>query len=546
MKKNVFDYKRNKFFASIFTQRFLEVEKTYYEIYRLIDSNLYLSEVEQKAVNQIQCGFKKFREQIIENCDYHIIEINKATRKKLAELVKFQLKNRDYVKYDDWLAKIDLSEEQIDILLKTVATFQITTGCSTFCKRCNEWALPGTRKHFTFDTVKILTEKLFKSGNKEFAYYGASDPLDWKYEDKNFSDIIDFMDRKGYKSEYGFLTKLPKGSATIACNLLQNNADMAVSITDKNRETAVTIENKTGKKFQVQHDDDNLLIPAGLDEDFSSIKSSITDNYGTEITPEGIFFTIPTFTSTLNLTGQCRIPVTSNTKFFLKKKVGRDGLAVEYFKPLQVVNFRGNTQKLNTLFDAQIENILLDNDSDDVTPPGIMNLHEYFKIFESNAVLSRKKLFRSVVKELRKKILYGKKISESKQLRLKHFKRQVLNYHDFSKLDSISKYKYSAFSFFLKAVSTYLKTHPAEREIILYLRKSDRKKYLKLVEGRTVDTLKEKKNIDTYQLFQALMFKILEDPDNEEVHKFIKKNPAVYDPETDRYIKLNLAADLHS
>ena len=51
------------------------------------------------------------------------------------------------------------------------------------------------------------------------------------------------------------------------------------------------------------------MIPAGLDEDFATVKSSVTDNYGIEFTPEAAWMVIPTFTSALNPTGQCRLPM---------------------------------------------------------------------------------------------------------------------------------------------------------------------------------------------------------------------------------------------
>ncbi len=531
--ENYFDQKRNEFLASIFGGNFTDTEIIYKEILNKICTAGELSEVDQKAVNQIQHAFRRFRREIRGNCDASMQNIYKRIRKKMAKVVREQTKNVEYVEYGAWFKKLGLTTEQFFIMLEAVATLQITIGCSNFCRRCNEWALPGVRKHFTFEAIKRLIKELFEAGNSEFALYCASDPLDWKHGDKTIVDILRFMSEHDYHPRFGLLTKIPKGSEIAIEAILNMDADFAVSITDSNRSRVERIERKSGKKLEVQHDFDELLIPTRLDEDFTSIKSSITDNYGCEITPEGAFLVVPTFTSVLNLTGQRRIPITKTQTTFLKKRVGRDALKVEYFKPLIVKDIMGREFPLTHLLDAQIENILLDNGSEQLTPPGIINMREYLKTYKPEAIKRRRSLLPSVAEGLKKEILdQGKYQQGSRQKQFDYFKRRVRDYLSFCKMSSVDRYRKNAFSFYLRSVSGYLKTHPVERELIRYLRREDKEKY-----KRDYNSLFDKNNIisellqdetiaDTFDLFQILIFQLIDDPNNEAVQKFINNNPA--------------------
>ena len=77
--------------------------------------------------------------------------------------------------------------------------------------------------------------------------------------------------------------------------------------------------------------------------------------------------------------------------------------------------------------------------------------------------------------------------------------------------------------------------HPVEREIILYLRKEDRVKYEKVRHnmlednGHTLDHLLEGSETDPFDLFQVLMFRLLDNPEDSFVQSFIENNPAVGD-----------------
>jgi len=518
--------------VAIYGWNFGNAERIYKDILDKIDTAVALSEVDLKAVNQIQHAFRTFRRQINGNLSGDIRRIYERIRKRLAKDTSEQVKNVKYIEHDAWYEKIGLTKEQSHIMLGTVSTLQITVGCSVFCRRCNEWALPGPRKHFSFDAVTRFIEELFDAGNSEFSLYCASDPLDWECGDKSIINILEFMAEHGYKARYGLLTKIPRGTEKKIETLVSMGSDIGISITNKNRLKVENIENAVGKKLEVQHDFDALLIPAGLDEDFASIKSSITDNYGTEIAPEGAFLVIPTFTSALNPTGQRRIPITADTDFFLKKRVGRDALPVEYFKPLKAIDLKGQEVTLDRLFEAQIENILLDNGSEELTPPGMMTMHEYFRTYEPGAVKRRKMLLPAVAKGLRKEILSQEKYKEnSRQKRYHHFKQRVRDYSESCRMQNVIRYKKNAFSYYLRSITGYLKTHPVERKMILHLRKKDRQKYEKdyhrVFSGndRSVDFLLEEAETDTFNVFQILMFMLMENPENKMIQTFISKYP---------------------
>lgn len=197
-------------------------------------------------------------------------------------------------------------------------TFQLSSGCSNYCRRCNEWALPGVRSHFSFNAITRILRHIANEENTEVSLYGASDPLDWVHGERDISDIIDMAKQEGI--DYSLLTKLPRGKKKLLKKLIQIDANLSVSMTNKNKNKILNFEQAIGHPISKQHDTDDLLIPAGLDEDFVSVKPSITDGYGCEITPEGAYIIIPTFTSALYPFGHAKIPVTKRSSFSLKKK----------------------------------------------------------------------------------------------------------------------------------------------------------------------------------------------------------------------------------
>jgi len=527
---------KNELLAAIYSKNFDKFKNLYKTLAIIIAEQDNFSEEEQKAINQIRSAISKFSKKNNFNCFDDFQNSKKLIQNKMSGFVRRQINKSEYVEPGSWSEKLGLSKKRYHIMLKTTAMVQMSVGCSNYCRRCNEWALPGPRKHFSFNAVKMIIEDLFDTGNKTFSLYGASDPLDWKHKNYDITDILAYMERHGYQPGFGLLTKIPRSTEKIAEKLLASGADIVVSINSINRKTVNIIEKRAGKKFAAQHDVEHLEISAGLDEDFSSIKPSITDYYGTEITPEGASLVIPAFTSALNPTGQRRIPVSSKTPFFLDKIIGRDALAIEYFKPLRAIDIKGNRITLQKLLDVQTENILLDNGDEQVTPPGMMNLNEYFRTFDADSVKQRKKMVSSVIKRLKGKMLKNCQGAESKQKNLICLKKQVSCYLDFCSMERIVKYKIATFSFYLNSIANYLKHHPAERDIVLFLRRKDRKCVKKY--SRDIESTLKQSDSNTFGIFQPLLFRLLDNPFDDMIHKFIDNNPAEYDPEIDRFVAI--------
>jgi hypothetical protein len=543
--QNGFETERRELLAALYTENVGNIENICQQITAKAIGQPCLTEADQKALNQILHSLKRFDSTIKAHCSTAASASIRRLRQKTVNIVRRQTRDVTYIEYAEWRSQTGLSDKQFKTLLKTVASLQLTVGCSNFCRRCNEWALPGVRKQFTFDAVTKLIERLFKAGNDEFVLYSASDPLDWYDDRKKITAILQFMAAKGYKPRYGLLTKAPRGAENVMQSLIRMDADMAVSITAQNRARIRKIENQAGRRLSVQHDSDQLLIPAGLDEDLATVKSSVTDNYGAEITPEGVFLIIPTFTSALNLTGQARIPIDKGTDFFLPLKTGRNALTIEYFKPLKAIDLEGRSFCFDTLLEPQIENILSDNSSDTITPPGMMNLHEYFSTYLPEIVMRRKKMIRPVIKKLRQEILHPQTANTAQRKRRNAlFKKRVNNYLEFCRMESVIRFKINALAFYLKAIVDYLQHHPNEREIIKHLRRNDKKQYEDKFsekfdnDGDSIEDFLMETDHQTYERFQFLVHRLIDNPSHNAILKFIEGNPVRYDSDKDKFVKL--------
>ncbi len=513
------------------------------DVLRRVAEKATLSEADQKAINQMLAAEKKFAEEIGPNRRPAFIRTRDRLKTALSKIARAQIRNIEYVEFDQWKKALGLSADGYQVMLRNVASCQVTVGCSNSCRRCNEWALAGVRKHFSFSAAQQIIRELFESGNNSFVLYCASDPLDYRCKDQTIGDLLTYMDDQGFKPEFGLLTKIPRGSEALAQKLLEEDADIAVSVTKKNKSKVTKIEQKTGKKFKAHHDVDELLIPAGLDEDFSTVKSSITDNYGTEITPEGAFMVIPTFTSALNPTGQRRIPITTGSDWFIKKRVGHAALPVEYFKPFSAQNGNGAEYVLERLLDPQVENILLDNGGQEPTPPGMMNLEEFFKTYDPEVILQRKRLAPVAIGNLRKNLLEAsnRRKQDRRELDLA-FERKERGYLDFCDIRKVRVFKKKAFSYLLESVAGYLKTHSAEREISRFLRREDVLALRNSPGGlerpgdNSIEALLDDPGIGTFDCFRYLLFILLDNPHDGMIRGFIEDNPSGYDPVTGRFV----------
>ncbi len=543
--KNDFESKRDELLAFIYRKDCNHIEAKYKEVLSRLKDMDELSEIDQKALHQIQHAVKNGSGILSSACKSSLQGIYQAIRKRLSNSASLQIKEPRYVSCDSWFRPLGITRDQLKVMLETVILIQLSVGCSNFCRRCNEWALPGARKHFTFDAVTKLIKETVETGNREFALYSASDPLDWKHGNRNITDIVEFMEKTETRCEYGFLTKVPRGSRQLVNKLLDMEADFAVSITGKNRKRIEAIEKSSRKRLTAHHDLDELLIASRLDEDFESIKSSITDNYGTEITPEGAFLIVPAYTSALNPTGQARIPVTGRSQFFLKRKAGRDALSVEYFKPLQAVDLDGKEFVLDKLLDPQIESILQEKDSEDATPPGMMSFKEFFQIFEPDAVLTRKKLIPAVVNELKEKMVSHSEIKpEDRNRHLAFFRKKVRSYVKFCRMGPVLEYKKNAISFYLRSIADYLRREPIKGEIVSHLRQKDRKMTERIARFQSgeaaidVEAFIEESGMETFDLMQVLISRLLDNCRDEGIQDFIAGRKAVYDSDHDRFVTL--------
>lgn len=532
-----FDRKRVELIAAFLSHTVSAAEKIYTDIYNQLENSEYLHENEQKALNQIQVFILKFKQTL--NSDT-ILRLNEKIRKSLSSRVRKETKTIYHIDFDSWQTKSLLNVKQLEILYRTTTTFQLTSGCSNYCRRCNEWALPGVRKQFSFKAIQLFSKKIFGSGNNEFIYYGASDPLDWQDKSKDISDLITFLNHNNFKPSYGLLTKLPLKKSGVLNKLIQQKADLSISLTDKNRKRVEAVEALAGQSFGRQHDVNDLLIPAGLDEDFSSVKSSITDSYGSEITPDGAFIVIPAFTSALNLTGQKRIPVTKETTYFIAKKTGRQALPVAYFKPFDAIDLDGNVFKLSHLLDVQIENIILDNGDETITPPGMMNLEEFFKTFDKEAVLRKKAILPSMITQYKQTFLGNKNYRTSSQAARICYRKNLERYLMLCNNSKMKALKKFSFSYFLNAIINYLKLNPAKREIIRHLKRKERvtleKRYADVFKTNDINVYFELPGFNHFDLFQILILRLIKHPDDEDIRDFIDNNSAVYDESSDMFV----------
>jgi hypothetical protein len=538
--------KKNELLLALYEKNYQKTEQIFHDILQHIKTITKSDENSEKLLNQIHSIVKKFSPDIPDYLCPKIKNANTILKNYILSSIKYSKKNLLYIDFKTWEQKLGLNQAQKNLIYKTAMTFQLTVGCSNFCRRCNEWALPRIRSHFSFIAIKKILLLMEDNQNDEISLYGASDPLDWeekkkglKEKGKTIADILKYLEN--LKLQYSILTKVPKGKQLLLEKLLKSNANISVSITSKNRHRIKKIEHVIGKSLSKQHDLEELLIPARLDEDFISIKPSITDGYGTEITPDGAFLIIPTFTSALHPFGHKKIAITPKTNFFPVKKTGRDALLVDYFKPLKGYNLKDEIQYLDYLIDVQVESIILDNGSEKLIPPGMRSLKEYFEIFEEKPRLQRKKMTRSVIKRLKKQFMSDTNFKnmpvDKKALYLKK-----INIHiKLCKKNRCQIFNLAATSFFLRAVSDYIQRNPFKIKIMQFLLQDEIKHifdtYTKFCINTPPETLFNNPKINSFEIFRFYVFSLLNPSNDRAVIEFIKTFPSAYDPVADIFIQ---------
>ncbi len=482
-------------------------------------------ETEEKFLRQILVACKRFNRTTL------------AEYKQLHTLLrdKTRLKSPVYLDHSVWETRLDLACWQMEAVFRHAIIFQLTSGCSNYCRRCNEWALPNIRGHFTRDAVLKMAGKLLALGNDDPSLYGGSDPLDWLDPPYDLSHILD---RLGVPCRFSLLTKIPKGRQALARHLAETKIPISVSLTDRNRQRIEALEAEMGQAFTKQHATSDLLIPACLDEDFTTVKASITDSYGTEISMDGAFIIIPTFTSALHPFGHKKIPVTRETRFFPVKKLGRPALLVDYFKPLEVEGPQGRFH-LETLLDVQVENILLDNGDYDLTPPGMRSVKEYFEIFDNKARDKRKQMTPSVVRRLKKAHLADRPSFQSLSPDQKNlYKGKIQAHLDFTRPCHVLSARVSAASFFLAAILAYVKLNPVNVEIIARLTRDEYDHAREA--GRPGQSPLKASLLDpdqnAWHIFRGHALSLIHGGQPGHVDLFLSQWPAVYSPFTDLFL----------
>ncbi|MBU0973024.1 MAG: hypothetical protein KKC20_20435 [Proteobacteria bacterium] len=536
-----FEEKKNGFLAALYDRNLFLAESIYERIIETAEEkSACLTETEEKYLRQIQVAFKRLSP-LLPAGDSHGLQ-NKFSRLQslIRKNVRAQSASPLRLEYTTWKNRVDLEAWQEKMVFTTAMTFQLSSGCSNYCRRCNEWALPKIRSHFSREALETILEKLGDAENTDLALYGASDPLDWEDSCVNLADILS---GQALPLNFSLLTKIPKGKEALAKTLWQMDIPISFSLTDRNRSRIGALENQMSRSVSKQHALKDLLIPAGLDEDFISVKPSITDGYGTEITPEGVNIIIPAFTSALHPFGHKKLPVTRKTAFFPVKRLGRRALLVDYFKPLEVLGKSGTPFFLSQLLDVQVETLLLDNGSDALTPPGMRSLKEYFSIFKDHPRRQRKKMTRSVMARLKKQVLpwggYKALPLEEKQL----YRGKLTAHLEFCDKRLVAESRRCALSFFLSAVFSFAERQPVKGRIISFLNRAEtlslEKKYGLKAARETAVTLFSLPNAPVWEIFRFYANSLVNGRQKESVKKFIGSCPSEYDPAKDRFVKIS-------
>ena len=524
-----FEDLKNWFLAALYEKDAEAAGQIYQEILDKAKSlGTGLRENEEKVLRQIQAAGKRFSKTLPR-------EKRDELRTLLGEITRDQAGMVWTKDYTSWARQLNLLSWQEQRLFETAITFQLSKGCSHFCRRCNEWALPKVRGHFSRTAVLQILEKLQFHGNRDLALYGASDPLDWEDPPHGFDDIL-----SGKTIRYSVLTKVPRGKTGQLRSLIQKEIPFSVSLTDRNRKRIKSLEQAMDVDLPKQHDLNELLIPAGLDEDFSTVKPSITDAYGSEITPEGAFIIIPTFTSALYPMGHAKIPISRETRFFPVKLLGRPALLKDYFKPLEVWGKNPEPFFIDYLLPVQVASILLDSGDYDLTPPGMRSIKEYFEVFDERARTKRKKNTLSVMRKLKTEFLGNRTYSELAFARKKEYRSRIRAHINFTREKPVLRSRISATAFFLAAIKTYLPAHPLESRIIAHLTREEfqglqqpaaaQRSLVPLIELFSDNTQ------DAWQIFRFYALSLVHGQDTAHADRFLAQWPSQYDPGQDRFV----------
>ncbi len=532
--------RKNELLVSLHEKKLSNASNTLARIADHAKTRNVLTENHQKRLNQIIRICQKFRPLLSTRPDLEFNRHYTDLSGRLVRLVRHQTGNIHYVDLPEWESQLGLSSRQTDLVFHTATAVQLTIGCSHFCRRCNEWALPGVRQHFSFSAISGIVQRLACQNNQEIALYAASDPLDWDQPGYSLKAVLDLFEKS--RISCSLLTKVPKGKTDLLEELVRHKCNLSVSVTAKNKQRISTIQARAGIALSKQHDTDDLLIPAGLDEDFHTVKPSITDGYGCEITPDGAFIIVPTFTSALHPFGHQKIPLTPDTEFFPLKKTGRQALLVDYFKPLHGLDLTQAPCCLDGLLDVQIESILLDSGQEHLTPPGMRSVKEYLDIFDDPARHQRKKMTLSVVRHMKQHFLAKsayRNLSAHEQAQY----RQKLFWHlQLCRKQVCEKARLHTLSFFLEKIDGYVQKAAVKSRLIRFLitdeiNQLENVSYVAFPVLSTLEQFFDQPSPATlFEKFRFCVACLLTGQNTHQIRQFITCYPSVYDPAADLFL----------
>lgn len=81
------------------------------------------------------------------------------------------------------------NEQELELIFKNMGAIQLTFGCSKGCPFCGFDALPGVREYLSYSQIANVIEKYGKNFPEGFLFYYASEPSDYKFEDKTFKHV---------------------------------------------------------------------------------------------------------------------------------------------------------------------------------------------------------------------------------------------------------------------------------------------------------------------------------------------------------------------
>ena len=196
---------------------------------------------------------------------------------------------------------------------------------------------------------------------------------------------------------------------------------------------------------------------------------------------------------------------------------------------------------LPQLLDTQVETLLLDNGSMDLSPPGMRNLKEYFTIFQEPARMQRKHMTRSIVLGLKKQFFPHGSYHDLTQDQQQLYREKIAAHMDFCKKKIVEQSRTCAVSFFLGAARDFLAKHEDKKTIIAHLIKpeADRlaHRYGRADRKTDIHHLFSHDTDDFFDRFRFCVTALVFDRCTAGVTRFIQAHPAAYDPVADRFVK---------